>query len=281
MSDEGVQIPQGIIAVTTYGDLTVETTQSLMQVQERLHALGLNNVSIRFVVSTLVDKARNEAVQHMLADANNGWLWFLDADMRFDGKLVDLMLSTAFKDCAWADIVGAYCQLRGEPFLPTIDTGTGTWEAQPSNQGPLEVIRTGSACVLIKRKVFETLTYPWYGVRSSGRPIDALLEVNNYARIKFDGAFPFAGAKWDQLVQCAREEAAEQHVKKLPTHATYNTVGEDSSLCDKAKGAGFRIVVQTNAVVGHVTRKIIMPADHVEAMEKIWKSERQAAGMLR
>ena len=189
------------------------------------------------------------------------------------------MLKTAFADCKWADIVGAYCQLRGKPYLPTIDTGTGTWESWIAGQGPLEVIRTGAACVLIKRQVFEKLEYPWYGIRPTPRPLDMFAEVDNFARVKFDGRNPFTRLpEWEQLLTCARQDAQSKPPGKSVQQ--YQTVGEDSSLCDKAKAAGFRIVVDTNAVCGHIDRKIIQPQDHADAMKEVRVSEDAAVGII-
>ena len=60
----------------------------------------------------------------------------------------------------------------------------------------------------------------------------------------------------------------------------YHTVGEDSNLADRARAAGFRIVVQTNAVVNHIDKKIITPQDHLDAFKKIREGEGLALGVL-
>jgi len=277
MADDGYQVPPGIIAITSYGSVRPETAQSLLDLKDRARDIGLTNVQFQFVIATLVDKARNDAVEAMLANPANGWLWFIDADMIVPKEALDHILVTAFRDCPWADIVGGYCQLRGDPFLPTIDTGSGLWESHLPGQGALEVIRTGGACTLIKRQVFEKMAYPWYGIRPAATPLDMLAEVDNFARIKFDGRNPFSGMKeWQQLIQCARDDQPIQQGKRRP-----NTVGEDSNFTDRAKALGFRIVVQTNAVIGHVDKKVIWPQDHAEAMKRGAKFNRLAVGVTR
>jgi len=189
------------------------------------------------------------------------------------------MLETAFHTHQDADVVGAYCQLRGPPFLPTIDTGTGTWESHLPGKGAIPVIRTGSACILIKRKVYEAMEPPWYGIRPAPRPIDMLAEVDNYARIKFDGRNPFFEKdEWQALVKCAREDAVNKRRDNL---VNYNNVGEDSNFADRAKALGFNIIVQTNAVVHHVDTKLITPQDHAEAMRRTRDDEDRAGGILR
>lgn len=275
----GFEVPPGMIAITTYGGVRAETVQSLIELKERCHELQLNNVIFSTVVATLVDKARNDTVRNFLANKNLQWLWFIDADMIVAKNAVDVMLATAYRDYQWADIVGGYCQLRGSPFLPTIDTGTGTWESTLPKQGILEVIRTGGACTLTKRHVFEAMERPWFGVRPAPRALDMLAEVDNYARIKFDGRNPFADIPaWEQLLKCARDDSGT-----APTVAgerkDFSTVGEDSNFADRAKAHGFRIVVQTDLVVGHVDTKVIWPDDHAAALKEGAKNARADLGV--
>lgn len=275
-----IQVPPGILCLTTYGSVTADTTLTLIEMGRRAERLGLKGFQIIAVAGSLVDKTRNEAAQQLLR-TNGQYLWFLDGDMSAPPEILDVMLGTAFAQCPWADIVGGWCALRGKPYLPTIDTGSGTWEPHDANIGPIEVIRTGGACLLIKRHVFERMAYPWFGVRPAPRPIDMLAEVDNYARIKFDGQNPLRGDAWDRLQQCAAEDAATQRMKNtgLPGEA-FSSVGEDSNFADKAKALGFRIVVQTNAVCGHVDRHVIGPEEHQNAMRESRLLQRWAAGLL-
>jgi hypothetical protein len=165
--------------------------------------------------------------------------------------------------------------LRGYPYLPTIDPGSGTWEPVPPGVGPVEVMRTGGAFILIKRHVFERMKAPWYGVRPAERPLDMLMEVENFALQKFDGKNPLREHEaWAKLEQCAYEEHPRD-----PTFP-YSTVGEDSNFCDRARGLGFKIVVQTNAVANHVDRKVITPEDHLTAMKELRNKETRAKGVL-
>lgn len=275
-------MPPGHLAVTSYGPVQLETMQSLLQLQGRLISVGLGALRWNFQQGNLVDRARNAAVLQMLSDAKAQYLVQIDADMTFAPTIVEILLNTAYHECPWADIVGAWCPLRGEPYLPTIDTGTGTWEPTMPNQGPLEVIRTGGACILVKRHVFERMEAPWYGIRPAPRALDTLAEFDNFCRIKFDGRNPFMHSReWGQISQCAAEEARSQRAAN-PTGAfgTYfNSVGEDSNLCDKARALGFRIVVQTNAVCGHIDRRVITANDHRMAMARQEEQELLACGI--
>lgn len=275
---EGYPVPPGIIAVTSYGSVALETVRCLTEMRGALDKQGLHNVTWQYVPGTLVDKARNDAVEAMLRTPAQ-WLLFLDADMVFAPHIAAQLIETAFaqqsqqlKVAPWADIIGAWCPLRGSPYLPTIDTGTGTWEPHEPNQGVVEVIRTGSACILIKRHVFEKMARPWYGVRNAPRPLDVMAELDNFARTKFDGRNPFAErAEWAQLLGCARDENL-----RAPQGGA---VGEDSNFCDRAKALGFRIAVQTHAVASHVDRMIITPQQHREAIQAARKRWRHLVGV--
>ena len=190
MTDESLKVPRGHFVVTTYGQITVETFTSYADTRVHCAKVGLDDIQWPVVSGLLVDKARNEAVLNFMSDTKAGWLMFMDADMQWDTNLLPRLLKTAFQDCTWASIVGGYCNLKGDPYLPTMDLGSGTWEPIEPGLGPQEVMRTGGACVLIKRCVFEKMEAPWYGVRPAPRAIDMMLEVDNFANQKFDGTNP-------------------------------------------------------------------------------------------
>lgn len=280
-----ITLPPGHLTLTSHGLVTLETLQSLMQLQQRLNDVGIAKaIRWNFVPGALVDKARNDGVRGMLSDPAATWLLFMDADMAFQPTIVEMLLTTAFHETPWADIVGAWCPLRGEPYLPTLDTGTGTWETTLPGQGPIEVIRTGSACILVKRHVYERMEYPWYGVRPAPRPLDMLAEFDNFCRMKFDGRNLFAelcATEWMQIQGCAQDEARNQRMQGATgAHGSFmSSVGEDSNFCDKARALGFRIVVQTNAVAGHVDRRVVGPKEHRDAMAKQEHQELLACGI--
>jgi hypothetical protein len=273
LSDQNtVEVPPGLIAVTTYGAITAESTHCLINLRGYNDSHNIKNVAYDVVSGALVDKARNEAALRMLHDTNLQWLLFLDADMSFNPDIAAHLLLTGYGQTPWADMVGGYACLKGPPYLPTIDTGSGLWEPTDAGQGPIEVIRTGGACVLIKRHVFERLEWPWFGIRNAPRALDAIAEVHGFATQRFDGQNPLTKyPEWHTLLSCARDDAQRQRLGQSPNpaaHAFASTVGEDSAFCDRVKAAGMRIVVQTNAVCGHLERRMIGPREHNEAMRK-------------
>jgi glycosyltransferase involved in cell wall biosynthesis len=251
-----IAIPAGVIACTTYGQIRGETAQSLMEMRSHSEKQGLVNVQWAMIPGGLVEKARNDAVRMMLGtmQGHAQWLLQIDGDMTFAPDALVRILQTAYGTHPWVDVLGGYCTLRGEVGLPTIDTGTGTWEAVYPGRGVVEVMRTGTAFLLVKRHVFERMPQPWFRTRVPARPIDFMAEVDNWARIKMDGRNPFRdlpGRPWEKLEGLASVDPSSQPGAFVPAE-----VGEDSGFCDRAKNAGFRIAVQTDIEIGHLETRV-------------------------
>lgn len=259
-----VNVPVGAVCVTTYGSITHDTTSCIMEMRSAVEAQGLRCPWL-FVPSSLVDRARNQAVAQMLnLKPTMGWLLFIDGDAVFQPDAMTRLLLTAYQTHPHADVVGGYCTLRGEPYLPTIDTGTGTWESHLPGQGVMEVMRTGSAFILLKRHVFEKVPGPWYGTRNPWRPIDAMAELDNFAHTRFDGVNPLTKyPEWHALLQCAKDDPS---VRQRQDPAAF--VGEDSNWCDTMRFHGLRIFVDTGVEVHHVDRVIRSAADHLRVTKE-------------
>lgn len=272
-----ISVPPGNVVCTTWGSLQMEMVQSLMEMRAACQDAGLRP-TWSFVPGSLVDRARNQAVQQFLRTTPPlGWLLFVDGDAVFQPDSLLKLLQTAYATQPEADAVGAFCTLRGEPYLPTVDTGTGTWESWLPGQGTVEVMRTGSAFILMKRHCFERVTGPWYGTRNPGRPIDALAEVDNFAHTKFDGRNPLTDTpEWQALMQCAKDDPSS-HARHDP--AAF--VGEDSNWCDTMRFHGLRIFVNTDVEVHHVDRVVRSAADHRDTMKKRDTLLRACVGLQR
>lgn len=268
--------PPGMLVLPTFGHLTMHTVQSLLKLQSFNMQNGLMNVQYEFVPGALVAKARNDAVRGLLKNPQAQYLCFIDGDMQFAEPTLLQLLQTAYHSHPYLDVVGGYCNLRGGVNLPTIDSGTGTWESWYPGSGVVEVMRTGGACLLIKRHVLERLPQPWFALRVPKRPIDALYEVDNYFRIKFDGKNPIRGMPeryWERLEQCALQD---------PSVANFTPaeVGEDSSFCDAVRAAGMRIGVNTDVVLGHVDTSVITWENHKKAMDDADAQQSLACGVI-
>lgn len=272
-----IQVPSGFACITTFGPIRHETAQCLLEARSFNEKNGLGNIEYAMIPGTLVEKARNEAVRQMLRK-NHGFLLFIDGDTTFQPNALITLIQTAFGTMPHADIVGGWVPLRGEMALPTIDTGTGTWESVFPGSGVVEVMRTGGAFLLAKRRVFEGMRDPWFRMRVPARAIDFMAEVDNWARIKFDGQNPFRGTPekfWERLEDCARQDPSVVAENFVPVE-----VGEDSGFCDRARNAGFRAFVNTDVVCGHVDSITRSWADHKKAMDSMEQQQRYAVGLL-
>jgi hypothetical protein len=147
--------------------------------------------------------------------------------------------------------VGAYCNLKSPPFLPTIDTGTGTWEPHFPGSGVLEVIRTGGAFIFIRAEALRRFGPPWFRQKISNKPLDALVNVDNLS-----------------LKMVARQGGPGE-----------SGIGEDSGFCDRLKAAGGRIFVDTDIVVGHVGKEVITWQKLKESMDRRERNGRLAVGV--
>lgn len=274
MSDQ-FAVPSGLVALTTYGSVQAQTHQAISDGRSFLEGQGVKNVRFTSIPGALVDKARNDACRAMLTEGRQ-WVLFIDGDMVFEPQALFRLLQTAYHTHQWADVVGGYCNLRGEVAIPTMDTGTGTWESHFPNSGVHEVMRTGAAFLLVKRHVCERMAEPWFAMRVPMRPIDALAEVDNFFRIKFDGQNPFGETEeWKTAVKMASEDPSAMKHQWHPAE-----VGEDSGFCDKVRFHGMRIVVDTHVVTGHLNQVVVSGVDHKKAMGERAKEQRLLVGLL-
>lgn len=279
MTDQQIQIPSGLCCITTFGTIQQATVQSWTDMRSYSEKMGLHNVAWAMVPGTLVERARNDAVRTMLGafQGQAQWILFVDGDMVFAPESLHKLLITAYGTTPWADVCGAYCSLKGDLALPTLDTGTGTWESIFPGRGPLEVMRTGAAFLLCKRHVFERIPTPWFRVRVPARPLDFMAEVDNWARMKLNGKNPFQGLPgqpWEKLQDLASSDPSAQPGTFVPAE-----VGEDSGFCDRVRNAGMRICVDTNIEIGHLDTKVIGWRDHKTAMERVNTQWLQAVGV--
>lgn len=237
---------------------------------------GLHKVEYKTFYAQLVEEGRDAVVRHMLAAAGGAYQWVLqiDADAApFPPDALARMLNTAFVNMPHIDALGAYCQLKGPPYLPTIDTGTGTWEEHYPGEGVIPVIRTGAHFLLCKRSAFQWTGPPWFRTRLAPSPLRCMMEVDGFARQRLGGDNPFAShPEWHTLMQmAAKHSPTEQH-----TH-----VGEDSAFFDKLRGAGGHAYVDTDLVVGHDRTKPVLPSDFIESMESQRRVQAACLGVRR
>lgn len=232
---------------------------------------GFTQIEYRRFPTVLVESGRDEVCMHALREGYD-WVLQIDADAApFPPDALIRLLQRAFVEYPDSDAFGAYCQLKQAPFLPTIDTGTGTWEEHYPGEGVLPCIRTGGHFLLTKVSALRKFGPPWFRTRLTLRPIDVLREVDNFARTHCNGVNPFASVEeWDGLVQIAKEGSA----------GGPSSVGEDSGFCDALLAAGGKLYVDTDLWVGHVAKHVITPQMLKDALDERRVQVRAACGVL-
>lgn len=118
------------------------------------------NSIVNFVKGSLITKARNDIVKAMKGD----WLLFIDSDMTFSADSLNQLLKHLE---AGADIVGGLCFRRVPDYNPTLYQQLDgqlkwQWLHDYPRDSLFEVDATGSAFILIKKRVFDKMPYPWY-----------------------------------------------------------------------------------------------------------------------
>jgi hypothetical protein len=254
----------GLVAtVVTTGSVKPQYAEYLSNLRSHNDRNGLHNIEYKQFYAVLVEQGRDSVVQHMLAQ-NYDWVLMIDADAApFPNNSVEYLLNLAFHEAPQFDVIGAYCQLKGESGQPTIDTGTGTWEEHYPKEGLLPVIRTGGHFLFCKRSAFQRFGPPWFRTRTTDHPVKALATLDNFMRCR-GGDNPLKSTdEWQELVEEAKHLGGWQ----------IGGVGEDSGFCDALVNAGGQIAVDTNLIVGHIADEIVLPEKHIE----FWKNRRRLA----
>jgi GT2 family glycosyltransferase len=137
---------------------------------------GWDNIKAEraFFSGANISKARNKLVSQAL-EGDSEWFLFLDTDMVIDDVTIPSLLCAA--ECSGADVIGALCVYESfDGPIPTIyhfgnfDAGEVTRVLFDYPDGQiLQVAATGTACLLVKRSVFEHIAaenpgnpYPWF-----------------------------------------------------------------------------------------------------------------------
>jgi len=181
--------------------------------------------------TTNVAHGRNQIVRQFLSIPwKPDWLWFVDTDMDFEPDTLDRLLASA--DPTARPIMGALCfaLMKGDrqEVVPTLYTVTP--DALPARvmelpePGVHEVAATGTGCLLIHRRVFETLEHH----KPPGSD-------KTYGQTSWPW---FRWSEWE-------------------TANGPDVMGEDLTFCFRAGEAGFPTHVDTRIEVGHVKPVVV------------------------
>lgn len=260
-----------VAAISLTGSITPAFARCFMEMRSYMERNGMTKIEYEPGKYGLhLESARDDVCLHALKQGYD-WVLQVDADATFPPETLHRLLEQAFVNYPTCEAMGAYCQLKPYPHLPTIDTGTGTWEEHYPGEGVIPVIRTGAHCFLIKTAVFRRIGKPpWFRTRLTQAPVQAFREVDNFMRCRLDGRNPLnEHPEWETGM-----EAAIVASKQSPA-----TVGEDSAFWDRCRAHDVQVLVDTDLMTGHVATKILQPSDYIEAVNKSRRLQQLALGV--
>ena len=272
--EEYIRTLPGLVAtVCTTGMVQPEYAQALQDMRSYNDRSEIHKVEYQVFDAKLVEAGRDAAAMHALEN-RYAWILQIDADAApFAPNALEILLFNLFVEYPNLDAIGAYAQLNADIPLPTIDTGTGTWELHFPGEGVLPVIRTGGHFLLTKTIAFQRMgPPPWFRTRRAIRPVEAMREIDSFARCELDGINPFwEDPQWKTLYMSARDKASRGEPE---AH-----VGEDSGFCDRLTASGGLIAVNTNVVTGHVIKDVLTATKLREAMQERLQYSLQICGV--
>jgi hypothetical protein len=168
------------IAMPCYGgQLTESTFMSYIKWANVARQLGLDWTVETMTNESLISRARNTLTAKFLNTPGSTHLMFVDADIGWEPWHLLAMLNHD------KDIVGGLYPMKTLPVKWCVNGIPGTREDDPS--GLVEVTKTGTGFLLIKRDVFEKLNvHP--AVKSFANDIGLPTELNPYMKTYFDTA---------------------------------------------------------------------------------------------
>ena len=137
-----------------------------------LHILRPKGTEIQMNMGLNVSANFNAGIRRMMADSKMEWVWIMGDDHQFEGNALLRLLDRQL------DIVVPLVVRRQPPFIPVLfrtpesSTPIGQfppyhWHQLPS-EGLLKVYTAGSAGMLIRRHVLESIGDPWFETGKMG-----------------------------------------------------------------------------------------------------------------
>ena len=161
------------------GQLTEQTFMSFIKWANTARQLGLDWTVETMTNESLISRARNTLTAKFLATEGSTHLMFIDADIGWEPWHVLVLLN------AQKDVIGGLYPMKSLPVKWCVNGLPGFVE-QPDD--PLiEVTKTGTGFLLMKREVFEKLnSHP--AVRHFNNDIGLDANLNQYMKTYFDTA---------------------------------------------------------------------------------------------
>lgn len=151
-----------------------------------MHGWDIHNFAYR-----QVDVARNEMAKQLLKSKHD-WLCMLDSDHRHSPDVVEALVWCAEQYPDKVDVMSGFNYRRGHPCEPMAYRFDDDQVLHPLvkwGDGMIEVDAVATCAVLIHRRVFEALSFPWFwfSYREDGRWVGE--DINFFRRLKRETPF--------------------------------------------------------------------------------------------
>jgi len=168
------------ICMPCYGGMLTESTfMSYIKWANTARQLGIDWTVETTTNESLISRARNTLTAKFLHTKESTHLMFIDADIGWEPWHLLAMLNHQ------KDVVGGLYPMKSLPVKWCVNGIPGTPQDDPS--GLVEVTKTGTGFLLMKREVFEKLdSHP--AVRAFANDIGLPPELNQYMKTYFDTA---------------------------------------------------------------------------------------------
>ena len=189
MADQQIQIQVDVdylrttrvhICMPCYGgQLTEQTFMSFIKWANTCRQLGIDWTVETMTNESLISRARNTLTAKFLANPDSTHLMFIDADIGWEPWHLLVLLN------AQKDVIGGLYPMKSLPVKWCVNGIPGVVEEPGSNL--IEVSKTGTGFLLIRRDVFEKLnSHP--ATKPFANDIGLPAELNQHMKTYFDTA---------------------------------------------------------------------------------------------
>lgn len=170
------------ICMPCYGGMMTEQTfMSFIKWGNTCRQLGIDWTVETMTNESLISRARNTLTAKFLNTPESTHLMFIDADIGWEPWHLLVMLN------ARKDVIGGLYPMKSLPVKWCVNGIPGKEEGTPEEPNIVEVSKTGTGFLLIKRDVFEKLdAHP--ATRHFNNDIGLPEELNKYMKTYFDTA---------------------------------------------------------------------------------------------
>ena len=163
------------------GQLTESTFMSFIKWANTCRQLGIDWTVETMTNESLISRARNTLTAKFLTNPDSTHLMFIDADIGWEPWHLLVLLN------AKKDVIGGLYPMKSLPVKWCVNGIPGKENGEPDNPNLIEVTKTGTGFLLMKRDVFEKLNqHP--AVRHFNNDIGLPETLNPFMKTYFDTA---------------------------------------------------------------------------------------------